>query len=69
MLCPPHRTPISKSRSRAVRTAVMTSLTDAHWTMSAGRWSIMPFHTDRAASYPGAPGVRSRPSKREWQER
>src|SRR5947209_7696005 len=26
----------------------------------------MPFQTDRAESYPGSPGVRSWPSKREW---
>ena len=50
MLWPPQRTPISRSRSRAVRTAVTTSSTEAHRTISAGRWSIIPFQTDRAES-------------------
>src|SRR6516225_5117177 len=63
MLWPPQRTPISRSHSRAVRTAVTTSRTEAHWTMSFGRWSIIAFQTERAESYPGLPGVRTWPSK------
>ncbi len=50
MLWPPQRTPISRSHSRAMRTAVTTSSTEAHWAISFGRWSIMPFQTDRAES-------------------
>src|SRR5215469_7343972 len=65
MLWPPQRTPISRPRSRAACTAVATSRTEAHWTISFGRWSIIAFQTDRAESYPGVPGVRTRPSKRE----
>src|SRR5262249_27347606 len=65
MLWPPQRTPISRSHSRAARTAVTTSLTEAHWTISFGRWSIIAFHTDRAEPYPRLPGVRTWPSKRE----
>jgi len=59
MLCPPQRTPISRSLSRAARTAVTTSSTEAHRTISFGRWSIIAFQTDRAESYPRVPGVRT----------
>jgi hypothetical protein len=59
MLWPPQRTPISRSHSRAVRTAATTSRTEAHRTISFGQWSIIAFQTDRAESYPGAPGART----------
>ena len=49
-LWPPQRTPISRPRSRAVWIAAMTSFTEAHLTISAGLWSIIPFQTDRAES-------------------
>ena len=59
MLCPPQRTPISRSRSRATRTAAATSSVERQRAIRAGRRSIMAFQIDRAASYPGAPGESS----------
>ena len=63
MLWPPQRTPISRSRSRAMRTAATTSSTEAQRRSGFGRWSIIAFQTDRAESYPGLPGVSTRPPK------
>ena len=56
MLWPPQRTPISRSRSRARRTAAATSSIERQRAIRAGRRSIMAFQTDRAESYPGRAG-------------
>jgi hypothetical protein len=50
MLWPPPRTATTRFRSRAKRRAATTSSVLAGRTISAGRRSIMPFHTTRAES-------------------
>ena len=45
--CPPPRTAVSRSCSRAKRTAAITSATPRHRAMSAGRRSMWPFQTLR----------------------
>jgi hypothetical protein len=57
--------PISRSSSRAARTAVTTSPTLAHRMIMAGRRSTSAFHTLRASSYPAAPGSSNWPSSAE----
>ena len=49
-LWPPPRTAISRSRSRAKRTAATTSATPVQRAMQAGRRSIAPFQIERASS-------------------
>ena len=49
-LWPPPRTAISKSRSRAKRTAATTSATPVQRAMQAGRRSTAPFQILRAVS-------------------
>ena len=51
-LWPPPRTAISRSRSRANRTAAATSAVPLQRAISRGRRSTVPFHTARASSYP-----------------
>ena len=50
-LCPPPRTESGSPRSAAKRMAVATSPGLAQRAIAAGRLSIMPFQTPRAASY------------------
>ncbi len=50
VLCPPARTAVSSLCSRAKFTARMTSAAPTHDAMSAGRLSMVPFHTRRACS-------------------
>jgi hypothetical protein len=50
MLWPPPRTASNSPWARAKRTAAITSATPAQRAINAGRRSIMPFHTWRAAS-------------------
>jgi hypothetical protein len=47
---PPPRTEMTRSRSRAKRTAAVTSSAPAQRAISAGRRSIAPFQTRRASS-------------------
>jgi hypothetical protein len=61
--CPPPRTAAASSRSRAKRTAAITSATPVQRAMSAGRRSICPFQIFRAWSYPPSSGVSSSPRK------
>src|SRR5512132_3996016 len=49
-LWPPPRTAISRSRSRAKRTAVATSAAPLQRAITRGRRSTVPFHTARASS-------------------
>ena len=60
-LWPPPRTAISRPLSRPKRTAAATSAVPLHWAMSAGRRSIRPLCTLRAASYPSSDGSSSVP--------
>src|SRR5262245_21999963 len=55
MLWPPQRTAISRPAVRANRTASTTSAVLSQRATTAGRRSIIAFHTDRASSYPGSP--------------
>jgi hypothetical protein len=56
-LWPPDRTVISRSCSRAKRTAVATSSVVDGRAITAGRRSWIPFHRRRPSSYPASPGV------------
>ncbi len=59
--CPPPRTATSSPESWAYRSAAATSSGPVHRTMTAGRRSMSPFHTDRASSYPPSPGSSTAP--------
>src|SRR5215204_3440690 len=63
MACPPPRTAVSRSCSRAKRTAAITSATPRHRAMSAGRRSMWPFQILRVSSYVGSSGRTSSPRK------
>src|SRR6478752_4495911 len=56
--------PISRSRPRAVRTAVTTSPTLAQRKITAGRRSTIAFQIVRVSSYVGSPGSSTVPSSR-----
>ena len=60
-LWPPPRTAISRSRSRAKRTAAATSAVPLQRAISRGRRSTVPFHTARASSYPSWSGAITSP--------
>ena len=51
----PPRTEISNPLVFANAIAAATSADEAQHTMTAGRRSKLPFHSDRAVSYPGSP--------------
>ncbi len=50
MLCPPARTATGRPEARAAATASATSVTSAQRMIAAGRRSMRPFQTRRAAS-------------------
>src|SRR5829696_3591834 len=62
-LCPPPRTEISSSASRAKRTAAATSAAPRQTAMSAGRRSTRPLWTSRASSYRSSPDCRTAPER------
>ena len=51
-LWPPPRTAIGRPAARAARTAATTSSVERHWTMTAGRLSIIPLNDCRAVVVP-----------------
>src|SRR5918996_570894 len=62
-LWPPARTAITRSCSRANRTALMTSAASVQRATRAGRRSTIPFHTARAASYSRSSVAMTSPSR------
>ena len=61
-LCPPPRMAVSTCWVRAKSTARSTSATPVHRAISAGRRSIVPFHTRRTSSKPGSGGTTTLPA-------
>jgi hypothetical protein len=63
--CPPARTAISRSRSRARASAAITSSGVSQRATSAGRRSIMELKSVHASAYSGSPGSWTAPGRRE----
>ena len=59
-LWPPPRTAIGRPAARAARTAATTSSVERHWTMTAGRLSIIPLNDFRAVVVAVVDGQRAR---------